>query len=283
MRAAALCVLLVACDEGLDQRLAIIDEPRVLAVVGEPAEARPGELVTYHAVIASPDGPLASIPAWSYCLAPKPPTEDNAVPAACVRGEEIAELGAALEVTGTLPAEGCLRYGPDTPPGDFRPRDADPTGGYYQPIRAEVDGMLAFGLTRITCKLPSAPADLARRYDLEYVANQNPTLDPIALGRAPANSDVTLTASWPEASAESYLHFDRLAQVLVDRREALRVSWFATAGALAVDASAVGEDDPATSISTTWHTPGPGTAHLWFVLRDSRGGLAVQDAFVTLE
>jgi hypothetical protein len=278
-----LLVLLAACDESLDQRLAIIDEPRVLAVIGEPAEATPGEAVAYSAVIASPEGPVASVPAWSFCLSPKPPTEDNVVPAPCVRGEELQDLGSALAVTGELPVEGCLRYGPETPPGEFRPRDADPTGGYYQPIRVEVDRLLAFGLTRITCKLPSAPADLARRYDLEYVANQNPTLDPIALANVPANTDVTLTASWPAEAAETYVFFDRLAQQLVDRREAMRVSWFATAGELASDATAVGETDLATSVSTTWRTPAAGTAHLWFVLRDSRGGLAVRDVSITVE
>jgi hypothetical protein len=283
MKRALLAVVLAACDEGLDQRLAIIDEPRVLAVVGEPAEAKPGTEVAYRAVIADPEGPVASTPRWSYCLSPKPPTEDNAVPAPCVRGEELAELGTSLEVTGELPVEGCLRYGPETPPGEFRPRDADPTGGYYQPIRVDVDGLLAFGLTRITCKLPSAPADLARRYDLEYVANTNPTLDPIAIATVPANSEVTLTASWPAAAVETYLFFDRLAQDLIARREAMRVSWFATGGELAADASLVDEADPATSVSTIWRTPAAGTFHLWFVLRDSRGGLAVQDVAVTVE
>jgi hypothetical protein len=63
----------------------------------------------------------------------------------------------------------------------------------------------------------------------------------------------------------------------------MRVSWFATGGALAVDASAVGVDDSATSVSTTWHTPAAGDVWLWFVLRDSRGGIAWQQLRVTVE
>lgn len=283
MKRLALVVVLAGCGEALDQRLSIIDEPRVLAVIAEPAEARPGAPVTFHAVAASPDGPLATSPHWAFCTAPRSPTEDNVVSDACVRGGELADLGSAATVIGTLPADGCLLFGPDTPPGGFRPRAADGTGGYYQPVRADIDTLVAFGLARITCKLPTAPGDVAHDYYVRYVANVNPILDPIAIARVPANSDVTIVASWPADAVESYLYFDLDAQRLVTRREAMRVSWFATAGSFAVDASAVGEGETATTASTTWHTPAPGTAHLWFVLRDSRGGIAVRDAAIVIE
>lgn len=278
MRRAALVLALAACDDPLDQRLAIVRAPRVLAVIGEPAEARPDERVSYRAVLAGPDGPLDAAPSWAFCAAPKPPTEDNAVSAACVAGEQLAPLGTAAAVSARLPSNGCLQFGPETPPGDFRPRDADATGGYYQPVRAEAGDLLAFGLTRITCHLASAPGDVARAYDQTYVANANPTLDPIALAAVPADRDVLLTASWPASAVESYLYFDPAAQRLITRREAMRVSWFATGGALAVDASAVGEDDEVRTVATTWHTPAAGPVQLWLVLRDSRGGIAVQTA-----
>lgn len=276
--------LLCACDDALDQRLAIVHEPRVLAVIAEPAEARPGAMITYSAVLAGPDGALAASPTWAYCLAPKPPTEDNAVSDACLGDAALAPLGTAAQVTGTLPADGCLRFGPDTPPGGFRPRAADETGGYYQPIRVadDADGLLAFALSRITCTLPTAPPAVAHAYDTMYVANQNPALDPIALETVPPDSDVTLTATWPASAAESYLAYDAVTQTLVTRREALRVSWFATGGRLAVDATQVGELETATSVTTTWHTPSAGAATLWIVLRDSRGGIAVQTTAVSV-
>src|SRR6185503_19079912 len=107
-----------------------------------------------------------------------------------------------------------------------RPRDPDPTGGYFQPVRVAVVDELAFGLSRITCKLPTAPTEVARDYDLHYVANANPTLEAFTLTSAPANSDVALSAAWPDESVESYLYYDALAQRLVDRRESMRVSWF---------------------------------------------------------
>lgn len=274
---------LVACDDALDQRLAIIDGPRVLAIQSAPAEAKPGAAVTYRALISAPEGPVPDAPTWAFCLAPKPPTEDNAVSTACLGDDSLMELGATTEVMGMLPMDGCSLFGPNVPPGGFRPRDADATGGYYQPVRVDVVDEVAFGFSRITCPLPNTTSDIARKYMLEYVANENPTLDPITLASVPADADVSLTASWPAESVESFLYYDPLAQKLVTRREAMRVSWFATGGSLAVDASAVGEDVTATNVSTIWHTPATGDAWLWFVLRDSRGGIAWQQLHVQVE
>lgn len=282
MKRLVLLLALASCDDALDQRLAIIDAPRVLAVISEPAEAHPGAPVSYRAVIASPDGPVDAAPSWAFCAAPKPPTEDNAVSAACVAGSQLAPLGTAATVSATLPSNGCLQFGPETPPGNFRPRDADATGGYYQPVRVQSNDLLAFGLSRITCHLPTAPSNVAHDYDVDYVANANPTLEPLALTTVAANTDVMLTASWPASAVESYLYYDPVARRLITRREAMRVSWFATGGRLAVDASAVAEDAEARSVSTTWRTPAPGPVQLWLVLRDSRGGIAVTTARITV-
>lgn len=274
-----------ACTDGLDQRLAIVDAPRVLAILAEPAEAKPGASVTYRAVAGGPDGPLEPTPDWSYCAGSKPPTEDNVVSTSCAAGDQLQPLGAAASVTAALPADACTRFGPEVPPGNFRPRDPDPTGGFYQPVRADLAPLplLAFGLSRITCKLPGATADVARDYDQHYVANRNPVLVPPVLTTVPAHAEVELAAAWPAESAEPYLYFDQLNQRLIHRREAMRLSWFATGGALDTDASAVPEDDLTTSVRTTWHTPGPGPATLWFVLRDSRGGIAAAAVPVTIE
>ncbi|HEY0192457.1 MAG TPA: hypothetical protein VGC42_15160 [Kofleriaceae bacterium] len=277
-----LILCMAGCDDALDQRLAIVDQPRVIAVVAEPPEVAPGGAVRYTAVIGGPGGAEAAAPAWAFCTAPKPPTEDNAVSADCLDDPHEQPLGTAPSIMATVPGSGCLLFGPETPSTELRPRDPDPTGGYYQPVRVVAGDLLAFELTRITCHLPTAPGDVAHDYDLRYVANRNPTLDPIALPALRAGTDVTLTASWPAAAAEPYLFYDLTSQTLVTRREAMRLSWFATGGALAVDASAVGETDPATTVSTTWHTPAAGPATLWLVLRDSRGGLAVQTVQVDI-
>ena len=76
-----LAAALAGCVDELDQQVSRIDRPRVLAVIPTPAEAAPREAVTYAAVVAAPDGPVATPAiAWAYCTAPKPPTEDNVVP-----------------------------------------------------------------------------------------------------------------------------------------------------------------------------------------------------------
>ncbi len=277
-----LCLLLAACNNALDQRLAIVDEPRVLAVTADPAEAKPDAMVTYAALIGGPDGPITDVPTWSYCTASKPPTEDNSVSTVCLGDSALIALGTASSVTGALPMDACIQFGPDVPPGGFRPRDADPTGGYYQPVRADVDALTAFGLSRIKCDLPNVAGDIAHEYLVNYVPNVNPTLLPLALTDATADTDVELTAAWPPEAVESYLYFDPLAQQLVTRRESMRLSWFATGGSMLVDATAIAEDDPSTTVTTTWHTPAAGPATVWLVLRDSRGGIATQTIAVTI-
>jgi hypothetical protein len=283
MKRALLLLVLGGCEDALDQRLAIVDAPRVLAVTSEPAEARPGDTITVSALVASPDGPIAAAPTWALCTAPKPPTEDNAVADGCLGSAQTEALGTAPTATAQIPMDACALFGPDVPGGDFRPRDPDPTGGYYQPVRADAgDAGLAFGFARITCKLASAPGDVAHDYQTMYVANENPTLAPISLDHVRADSDVTLTAAWD--APEQYLYYDPSSQTLITRRESMRVSWFATAGTLPVDATAVGEDDPATTASTIWHTPAqPGPAWVWVVLRDSRGGLATREVAITID
>jgi hypothetical protein len=282
MNRLVLFIGLAACDSGLDQRLAIVTAPRVLAITSEPPEAKPGASVTYAALVGSPTGPVATAPRWALCTAPKPPTEDNAVSDACL-ADQVIDLGATPIVTAMLPADGCILFGPDVPPGGFRPRDPDPTGGYYQPVRADATGAyIAFGFSRITCNLPGASGDVAHDYQTNYVANRNPVLAPLAIPTSiAADTDVTLTASWDEP--ESYLYYDPQTQTLVVRREAMRISWFATAGELPVDATAVSETDPATSASIRWHAPStPGPAWIWLVLRDSRGGIATQTIAITI-
>lgn len=285
---AATAGALAGCVDALDQQTSRIDAPRILAVIPSPAEAAPGAAVEYAAVVATPEGPLtAPSLAWAHCLAPKPPTEDNVVAPACVDDPyELVPLGAGPTVTATMPADACARYGPDTPPGGYRPRDPDGSGGYYQPVRAALaDAPIAFGLHRIACNLGDAPPAVVRDYRERYRANVHPTIASFALTRGgtvvdPARTApgelLTLTVTWPAEAAEPYVSYDRGVVAIVDRRESLRVGWFATAGALAADATGIGASDLATSTAVTWTAPAaPGPAHLWAVLHDERGGVAV--------
>ncbi|MEO5769647.1 MAG: hypothetical protein ABIS92_14945, partial [Polyangia bacterium] len=73
--------------------------------------------------------------------------------------------------------------------------------------------------------------------------------------------------------------FDRAARTLVDTREALRVSWFTTAGEYLHDRTGRASEDRELSSENSWTAPvmggapgASGSVHFWVVLRDSRGG-----------
>lgn len=273
---------LTGCATELPQQVSVIDAPRILAVIPEPAEAAPGTAVSYRVVAGGPEGPL-SAPAvsWAYCTAPKPPTEDNVVPTACVdQASALVALGAGAMVAAILPSEACRIYGPDVPSTGARPRDPDASGGYYQPVRAELAAApLTFGLHRLRCGLADAPPALAAEFRVRYRANLHPPTLALIVGDgggvvAPG-AVVEVRASWPAEAAERYVVYDRVGAAIVERREALRVAWFVTGGALAADATGVGAEDPATATAITWTAPSaPGPIHLWAVLTDARGGVA---------
>jgi hypothetical protein len=75
--------------------------------------------------------------------------------------------------------------------------------------------------------------------------------------------------------AEAYVYFDLATRALVDRREAMRLSWYADAGSFVDDRTGRTEDQAdLTSTDNTWTAPPTaGAVTLWVVLRDSRGGL----------
>jgi hypothetical protein len=269
MRRALLFLLVCACKPDLDVRTSIVTAPRVLAVRAEPAEAPPGALVHYTLLVASSQGTVdAPEVAWAFCTSPKPLTENDVVGADCLDG-----AAQPTPADATLPANACQLFGPDPPPGGFRPRDPDPTGGYYQPVRALAAGAPTVSLSRLACNLGDAPADIATDFGKRYRANANPVLEVSVPANISAGARVVFRASWTEA--EHYISFDRETQALRDRREAMRVSWFASAGAYDAERTGRGEDDPSAETENGWTAPGTsGVVHVWIVLRDSRGGVA---------
>ena len=155
----------------------------------------------------------------------------------------------------------------------------------------------AFGLERVLCRIRSiAPTDIAGKYASDYVPNSNPMISSAVLdpnGAAPmalftageaapppavvaAGQVVTLQANWAEGTGESFLVYDITSHTLVTQPEALRLSWFATAGVFLHDRSGRSNTDTDTDLFTQniWTAPPTsGLVHLWLVLRDSRGGV----------
>lgn len=278
MRRAALAfalALLASCKPDFAERESLVTRLEVLAVRADPPEAKPGEAVTYRALVVSPDGEVAAPRAsWAFCASPKRLTENGAVSAECLGGG-VRPIADGASVAAPVPADACFLFGPEVSSADLRPRDPDVTGGFYQPVRLTValDGAtpaIAFGQTRIRCNLASTGAEVAAEYQRRYVADQNPVLLPLEasapLDAVPAGARVELRAPWPETSAESYVAVDVAEQRVVERRETLRLSWLATSGSF--------EHDRTGTPDNTWTAPTtPGKVHLFVVLRDDRGGV----------
>jgi hypothetical protein len=313
VRAGALILAAAAaCKPDLGDPPSLVTEPRILAVRSEPAEVEPDHAVAYQVLIADPDGAGAGTSAaapdvrWGFCTEPAPLSSNNVVNDGCLA--TAAPLGTGPAIEATIPIDTCSTFGP-TPPAPLpgqpprRPHDADVTGGYYQPVRAEatLGGeplSPGIGLTRITCDLPDAPLDVVIEFRRRYRANTNPTLvgvaalgpggaalsppDGAGLPPLPPHTAVTLRATWTADSAEPFPVFDPASRTLVDHREAIRVSWFASAGALAEGRTGRGEAEAETFADDVWTTPDAGPAYLWVVVRDSRGGLAFAGYAVTI-
>jgi len=276
------------------------------------ADPRPGDAnFQYEALAVDSNGrvpaPTADISSpilWSICNQPKPPTQSNSVSTACLDQNALPGVaGDSLDTYSALaPSDSCGLFGPLPPPpvGDqppIRPRDPDVTGGYYLPVRLslsvpEEDSIVAFQLQRIYCGLANAKGRDVTQYEKEYTLNQNPVIasltlqqpgsdpvevPPVSPGGAPfqvaAGQTVSLAASWPADSVESYPALDVLTQTLVTHNEAMRVSWYTTAGTFEHDVTGRSEFETETFADNTWTPGAPGQiVHLWIVLHDSRGG-----------
>ena len=296
-RLCALATATVTCIPNLGPSDSLIQSPRILAVRADPAEANPGATVAFSAFVVGPSGTATTpLVRFSFCTAPKLLTEDNVVSSACLSPAALLPLGTGAGVTAALPANACSLFGPDVASATSRPRDPDATGGYYQPLRADLaDAPIAFDLVRIHCDLPGASADAATAFAAAYRINQNPQFLPLAatlggtplsFGAVPAGARIVLQASWPAASAETYALFDASSQAITMQREAMEVAWYSSGGALDVESTGRAADDLATTSTNGWQAPsGGGTVHLWVVLRDSRGGVdfLTQDVTVVAE
>jgi len=75
--------------------------------------------------------------------------------------------------------------------------------------------------------------------------------------------------------SEPYLSYDRASQSLVNRRESIRVSWYATDGSFEHDRTGRAESEAdAVNSSNTWTAPSHAAlVRVWLVIRDDRRGL----------
>lgn len=334
----------LACTPEFSDRSSAVAGPRVLGIRSEPAEASPGASTSYRILVVDEQGPVpAPRASWSYCTQPKATNELNDVSPDCFgTGSAVLPFGTGDSPMGKLPPNACAQFGPDVPQPaggtgtdssgnavkqtQGRPTDPDSTGGYYQPVMVQVTASGAtiptFGETRITCALAGATGEQLAEYKKLTAANNNPTLERVAVptlanaelsaddGSTPlelkASMAYTLQAQWPACptkptcgdgicslgesltdcpddcttpkscgGSESFAYLDPQSHTLVDRHEAMRVSWFTTGGTMDKDHTGNQEADSAqTTSDNIWTAPAEtGPVFIWVVLRDDRGGV----------
>lgn len=292
------------CKPDLGAPASLVTGPRILAVRGLPPDATPGtDVVTYDALAVDVMGTVSSpLIDWAQCLEPDPPAFGNDVSDACLDIPD--DTGAPNPTFSAIPdINDCSVFGPDTPPpkkGQPPTRAADPdtTGGYYQPVRARWESpagpVLAFALERIICHLANAPITEAGEFASTYTPNKNPVLAgltfdpagaalPLYTAGQPAappaasiarGAAITLEADFTADSAETFPVWDVVTLTLIQQRESLRVSWFATGGKFDHDVTGRTSDETETFTQNVWTAPETsGPVYFWTVLRDSRGGI----------
>jgi hypothetical protein len=290
----------LGCKPVVGQAPSLITDYALLAIIGEPPEAKPGDEVTYAYLLASPSGTVdESTAGWDVCLTPKPPAENNSVASACNPPTPGTTPG--LTFDATMPTNACQLFGPIAPPVEagkpaIRPRDPDATGGYYLPVRVKFSDLATgdvagFAFERITCNPANANGATIQQYLAQYQTNKDPGIastDLIASSGARTTLDtatqpvpvspgetVDFEAAFSAGSAETFPIIAPGGDRLDSLTESLHMSWFATAGSFVHDRTGVASTETATSTSNTWKAPNePAVVYLWLVLRDSRGGTA---------
>jgi hypothetical protein len=292
--ALSLTLPLSACLPNVEIDEATVRAPKVLAVRAVPAEAAPGDTITWEAVVGAPNGVALAEPGWSRCDARRPLAELGPVARACFDDEAArTALGEGLAITTALPRNSCSLFGPNPPPAKpgeagGRPVDADRTGGYYHPFVVALGAARDAAFARVFCGLAGATQAESVRYATEYRRNTNPIVASIAvvrggvateLGEDPplaitAGETLELEVRWPPESVERYLRRGDEG-ALTETSESLRASFFVTGGAVAdprVGATA------ANAARTAYEAPAePGEVRVWAVLRDERGGVGWLD------
>lgn len=277
-RSVVLAGLATGCVPSLTDEPWRVDEAQIIALRSTPAEARPGDAVTWEGLVASPDGPTAPLLTFSQCTRPRTAGERTAVSARCLAGR-------SLEPTtnpGQLLVDACARFGPNTPPteGDEppqRPADADASGGYFVPIHAEGPELSpVFGATRVRCDLVGATRAVFEAFEERYRDNLDPDVQSLAVeGEPRAGETVVLRLELGPDAAEPYVRYDEARARLEDRTESLTVRWYVTDGVLARGRQTLEADELSSPapFATDWTLPDdPSPLHAWAVVTDDRGG-----------
>lgn len=278
--------LFLGCDTESMSQSWEIDRLRVLAVAAEPAEPRPGDIVTFDALVVSPVDPLGGS-AWFVCDA------GSSTDFGCEIDPSLIAGGGAGEVDAeALAAAGFIGFLPGLTPTWAVPAD------YLDALTEEEKLEGTFAMTYITA-FPELPEGEEIEEDALEIAYKRV---PVSLASTPNHNPVIL--GWRvdgiDVAAEAVVHLDpgepfTLEVVLADDA----VETYTFRNSEGVDTSL--EEEPYFSwylqegafsqANTLW--PYPTTVYfapeepllpeqlLWAVVRDRRGGMAWASLAIT--
>lgn len=279
--------LALACSTPQFTQEWLVDRTRVLAVRADPPEAAPGATVTLSALVVDPAGDPTV--AWMVCTVPIDCPDYAAIQGlaaadtSTMTAEELATWQAEAAAAGFLGFGVALSptlivMGGGPPPGD----SGGPDTGDTASIPTSSDMTLVLDaipvgkeLADVTLGDPEA-TELATKsltVGTSDTPNQNPTVDTLTVdGESAATVGrgdvVPLNVALTAGAAETYTDDEGAVQT-----EEPTVSYYVSAGTL-TQSSASAED-----AEVSWTAPeSAGTARVWAVVRDGRGGMAWAEA-----
>lgn len=254
----------------------IVDNLRLLAVVADPPEARPGEQVSFSALIADPNGENPLV-AWLAC----PP-------------DEAGSLGCAVDLSAISPdatpdelaALGVIGFEPGLPPTyvpDATLLDALDPAAREEGIQITIE-VAAFPAAILAANPDEIDfADVETGYKRLIVSealtpNHNPVIDGFTVDGVPVPDGATaeldpdqlyeLGITIPDAAIEAY-EYTNSAGIAEERTEEPYADWYCTGG----NVKEFNTLYPYTQSDYITSTE-PGDVTCWIVVRDRRGGMA---------
>lgn len=267
-----------------------LDRLRLLAVRADPAEPKPGDIVTFSSLAYIPDDVEWSS-VWFACMDGDTEgcTLDPALTEQLERADELsqAELAALFEAlraggfVGVQPGMDLLWFVPDDALDGLSAAESleGLSATVTSALSTEADSELT--LKRVPVSLGSTP-------------NLNPDVSPLTFDRievdgsqaivVEANNEIDLHASLV-AGAETYMYVTTQGKP-EERTEEPSWRWYTSGGTLAVNADSAEfsfDDDGSIESDMVWTTPTkPGDYTLAAVALDGRGGMGWQSLIVTV-
>ncbi len=269
-------IFLLACAADELSQSWQVDRLRVLAVAAEPAEPRPGDVVSFTSLIVSPVDPLAGS-AWFACSADLSTDYGCEVDPALLEGAESGEIDPA-----TLAEAGLIGFLPYLAPTWTVPDD------YLDALDDDAKLEGTFGMVYIMAfpeKEEVDEADIEIAYkrvpvSLASTPNNNPVVTALSIGgyAVPAGGTIrvqpgktyTLDYAMADGSVETY-SYRNSSGIDEERDEEPYATFYLQEGSFD-QAYAVWPD---TQVEFTAPSePTLDAQSLWVVVRDRRGGMA---------